>query len=94
MPMVSNLILFCPWRSSASNSTAFHTFRSPVDGKDMERFFSISDEWGSHPAFEGGEAETLVLEAPFYRKKVSVKGEIEEDGPYRARYRISEVNLV
>jgi predicted ATP pyrophosphatase (TIGR00289 family) len=64
-----------------------------VDGKDMERFFSISDEWGSHPAFEGGEAETLVLEAPFYRRKASVKGEIEEDGPYRARYRISEVNL-
>jgi uncharacterized protein (TIGR00290 family) len=66
-----------------------------VVGKDdMDRFFSISEKWGSHPAFEGGEAETLVVEAPLYRKKVKVLGDIEEEGYCRARYRIKEVSLV
>jgi uncharacterized protein (TIGR00290 family) len=62
-----------------------------VDEEAMERFFSISDEWGSHPAFEGGEAETLVLEAPFYHRRLKVEGDIVEEGPCRARYMIKEV---
>jgi diphthine-ammonia ligase len=64
-----------------------------VDRSGLDRFFSISDKWGSHPAFEGGEAETLVLEAPLYEKKLKVSGEIDEEGPYRARYRLLEVSL-
>lgn len=65
-----------------------------IDEKGLERFFSIAEKWGSHPAFEGGEAETLVLEAPLYRKRLKVSGEIEEEGPYRARFKIKEMSLV
>jgi uncharacterized protein (TIGR00290 family) len=66
---------------------------SVVDEKALDRFFSLSEKWGSHPAFEGGEAETLVLEAPLYQKMAKVSGEIEEEGPFRARYMIEEVSL-
>lgn len=64
-----------------------------VDRDHLERFLSISDKWDSHPAFEGGEAETLVIEAPLYKWKAKVSGEVDEEGPFRARYRIKEVIL-
>ncbi|MGA1848538.1 MAG: diphthine--ammonia ligase [Thermoplasmatota archaeon] len=64
-----------------------------VSNDEMERFLSISGKWRAHPAFEGGEAETLVLEAPLYKKKLEVKGEVREQGPCRARYVLKEVSL-
>ncbi|MFO8050989.1 MAG: diphthine--ammonia ligase [Thermoplasmatota archaeon] len=60
---------------------------------DLERLFRISDQWGSHPAFEGGEAETLVLDAPLYRRRLQIKGSIIEEGPYNSRYVIEEAEL-
>jgi uncharacterized protein (TIGR00290 family) len=65
-----------------------------VGDVEMERFFSISERWGIHPAFEGGEAETLVIEAPLYERRLEVQGQIEEQSPYRARYVLKEVLLV
>jgi ABC transporter with metal-binding/Fe-S-binding domain ATP-binding protein len=64
-----------------------------VDEKRMERFFSIAEKWGSHPAFEGGEAETMVLEAPLFPGRMKVSGELQEEGPCRARFKIKEVHL-
>jgi uncharacterized protein (TIGR00290 family) len=65
-----------------------------VGNTELERFFSISEKWETHPAFEGGEAETLVLQAPFYQRELVARGEIEEQGPYRARFKLKEVSLV
>lgn len=65
-----------------------------VGKKELDRFLSLSREWGSHPAFEGGEAETLVLEAPLYKRRLKILGEVAEEGPYRARYVIKEMDLI
>ncbi|MGA1820741.1 MAG: diphthine--ammonia ligase [Thermoplasmatota archaeon] len=64
-----------------------------VAAEELRRFLSLSSEWGSHPAFEGGEAETLVLEAPLYQGSLEVKGSVREEGPYRARFRLEEVRV-
>ncbi|MEA3558416.1 MAG: diphthine--ammonia ligase [Candidatus Thermoplasmatota archaeon] len=61
---------------------------------ELERLFALSDRWGSHPAFEGGEAETLVLEAPLYKKSMEVKGSMIEEGPCNARYVIEKAVIV
>ncbi|MGA1866897.1 MAG: diphthine--ammonia ligase [Thermoplasmatota archaeon] len=65
-----------------------------IDEKALDRFISLSERWGSHPAFEGGEAETLVLEAPLYKHRMIVEGQANEDGPYRARFRLSRVEVI
>jgi len=64
-----------------------------VDPPMLERFLSISKRWGSHPAFEGGEAETLILSAPLFPKRLEVKGQVVEEGDYNARYVIEGARL-
>ena len=65
-----------------------------VDENMMNRFLRISEKWGSHPAFEGGEAETLVLNAPLYERRMEVSGEIRIESEYRGRYDISEARCI
>ncbi|MDG6224735.1 MAG: diphthine--ammonia ligase [Candidatus Thermoplasmatota archaeon] len=65
----------------------------PVDNSMLERFMSISKRWGPHPAFEGGEAETLILSAPLFPKRLEVKGQVEVEGEYNARFVIEEAKL-
>jgi uncharacterized protein (TIGR00290 family) len=65
-----------------------------VDSGMEDRFLRIAEEWRSHPAFEGGEAETLVLSAPLYKKKLEVKGEVRIESEYRARYIIREARCI
>jgi ABC transporter with metal-binding/Fe-S-binding domain ATP-binding protein len=65
-----------------------------ISEEDLKRFFEISKRWGSHPAFEGGEAETLVLSAPLYEKSMEIKGTIVEESEYNARYVIEEAWLI
>lgn len=65
-----------------------------IGESDLERFFEISESWGSHPAFEGGEAETLVLDSPLYERSLEVRGSIKEEGPCNALYVIEEAWLV
>ena len=65
-----------------------------VDADMMNRFLQIADRWRSHPAFEGGEAETLVLSAPLYRKRLEVEGEVRIESEFRARYIIREARCV
>ena len=80
--------------SYASEGFSPQDLGTVVDDRTVERFFSISREWGSHPAFEGGEAETLVIDAPFYRKRLEYSGEVRRDGPYRARFVLDEVRTI
>ena len=64
-----------------------------VDRHLLERLFEISDEWDSHPAFEGGEAETLVVRAPRYKGSLDISGRVEQEGEYNARYFIEEARV-
>ena len=38
----------------------------------VERVIQLSRKYRFNPSFDGGEAETFVLDAPFYRKRISV----------------------
>jgi len=45
----------------------------PVEDTVLEEVLSRAERYGFHPAFEGGEAETLVYDAPHYRKRLCLK---------------------
>ena len=38
----------------------------------IDKLIELNEKYGVHPAFEGGEAETLVLDAPFYDRRIVV----------------------
>ena len=50
--------------------------------------------YGFNPAFEGGEAETLVLDAPLFKKRLEVEGEAKRLGPDHYVYEVRSARLV
>lgn len=38
----------------------------------IDELIELNEKYGVHPAFEGGEAETLVLDAPFYDRRIVI----------------------
>ena len=38
----------------------------------IDELIKLNEKYGLHPAFEGGEAETLVLDAPFYDRRIVI----------------------
>ncbi len=64
-----------------------------VDRSLAEEIVKLAREHGFNPAFEGGEAETLVVDAPLFRKRLDVKGVVERIGPDHYVYRIVEAKL-
>ena len=50
--------------------------------------------YGFNPAFEGGEAETLVLDAPLFRQRLEVEGAARRLGPDHYVYEIRSARLV
>ncbi len=54
---------------------------SRIDAALIERLRSINARYRTSMLFEGGEAESLVLDAPMFRKRISIgKSHIERDG--------------
>ncbi len=43
-----------------------------ITHESLDELLNLSKKYGIHPAFEGGEAETLVLDAPFYDRKIVI----------------------
>jgi uncharacterized protein (TIGR00290 family) len=66
----------------------------PVDDIMLKRFLENAERWGSHPAFEGGEAETMILAGPCFPNKLEVDGRVIETGPYNARFTVEEARVV
>ncbi len=44
-----------------------------IDENAIEELKSLNKKYGIHVAGEGGEFETLVLDAPLYRKRIAIK---------------------
>ncbi|MEB3764820.1 MAG: diphthine--ammonia ligase [Desulfurococcales archaeon] len=65
----------------------------PISLNLLEEILEASKKYGFHPAFEGGEAETLVIDAPHYRKKLCLKGSRERKGPYNYDLQVEKVWL-
>ncbi len=62
---------------------------------DVKLIIELSRKYGFNPAFEGGEAETLVLDAPLFRKRLSItKYMVYRYSEYSARIEILEAFLV
>jgi uncharacterized protein (TIGR00290 family) len=64
-----------------------------IDTKELERLIELSDRNHFNLNFEGGEAETLILDSPIHHEIVDVMGsEIQWDGQ-RGIFRITSVRL-
>jgi diphthine-ammonia ligase len=71
-----------------------HTLLGKVLGEqDVEEIIRLSKRYGFNPAFEGGEAETLVVDAPLMKKKLVVEGEPVRESEYEASFLIKKVFL-
>jgi diphthamide synthase (EF-2-diphthine--ammonia ligase) len=54
----------------------------------------LSEKFGFNLTFEGGEAETIVLDSPIYKKKVVVKKSTTVWDGVRGIFEIAEVDLI
>ena len=57
-----------------------------LDEKLVEFIINKAKIYKFNPAFEGGEAETLVLDAPLFRERLVVKGEVVELSEFEAEF--------
>ena len=65
-----------------------------INKVNFEELKKLKKKFKFHLAFEGGEAETFVLDCPLFKKKLNVvKGQKEWDG-MSGRYNIEELELV
>lgn len=60
---------------------------------DVDEIVRRSRAYGFHPAFEGGEAETLVLDAPHYKQSLHVDAEPVVLSDYEGELRIIDARL-
>lgn len=44
-----------------------------IDNKDIDKLVELNKKVGIHIAFEGGEAESLMIEGPIFKKKLVIK---------------------
>lgn len=64
-----------------------------IDEELLHNLLQWAEKYGLNPAFEGGEAETLVVDAPLFKKRLVVEGRVVETGPYSARLAIEKIAL-
>jgi predicted ATP pyrophosphatase (TIGR00289 family) len=43
-----------------------------IDNKLLDEIITLNSKYGMHMAFEGGEAETLVLDCPIFNKRIKI----------------------
>ena len=64
-----------------------------LDEGVVEDIIRRARKYGFNPAFEGGEAETLVLDAPLFKKKLIVRGRVKVVSDFEAYYIVEEACL-
>lgn len=66
-----------------------------IDNEMINKLVSLNKKNGINIAFEGGEAESLVLDAPMFKKKISIiDSEIIEEDKNTAKLIIKKAKLV
>jgi|SRR5271157_385122 len=65
-----------------------------LDGEMIQKLKRLKDEYGLNPAGEGGEIETTVLDAPFFRRKVEIMDYDISYREYSGVFKIREVRLI
>jgi asparagine synthase (glutamine-hydrolysing) len=65
-----------------------------IEKKDIEKIIMLNKKFGLNPVFEGGEAETLVIDAPNFKKKLKIgKAETIMENENTGAYVIKNVEL-
>ncbi|WP_456471635.1 diphthine--ammonia ligase [Methanocaldococcus sp.] len=65
-----------------------------IDESNIEELLKICEKYGIHKAFEGGEAETFVLDSPVFKKRIVIEeAEIEWHETWGV-YNIKKAKLV
>ncbi len=65
-----------------------------LDGSMIERLKAINQKYRVNMSFEGGEAESYVLDAPLFRKRIEIKKARKELEGTVGRYIIEDAALV
>ncbi|ARM77094.1 diphthine--ammonia ligase [Acidianus manzaensis] len=63
-----------------------------ISKEDAKRIISQARKFGFNPAFEGGEAETFVVNAPLFKRKLKVHGEVKRIGEENWKYIITHIH--
>jgi asparagine synthase (glutamine-hydrolysing) len=67
----------------------------PLDEEMIRKLISIDTKIGINVAFEGGEAESLVLDCPLFSKRIEIiDSEIKKDGSCSAQLLVHDARLV
>jgi diphthine-ammonia ligase len=67
----------------------------PLLKEDFDKLRVLKEKFGLNPAGEGGEFESLVLDAPFFKKRISLdKTHIEEENEICATLVVDEASLI
>jgi predicted ATP pyrophosphatase (TIGR00289 family) len=64
-----------------------------IDGELIENLKKVKERYGINLAGEGGEFETLVLDAPFFRRRIRIKGSHVVSDPLSATLIVDEFYL-
>ena len=65
-----------------------------ITNKDIDRLVELNKKYHINIAFEGGEAESLMIDGPIFKKKLVVKkAETIMENDYTGIYRIKKIEL-
>jgi diphthine-ammonia ligase len=65
-----------------------------IDREDLAKLSALSKKYGFNLTFEGGEAETLIIDCPFFRKKLQINAASTHWDGQRGIFEIRDVSLV
>ncbi|MEM2478598.1 MAG: diphthine--ammonia ligase [Candidatus Pacearchaeota archaeon] len=65
-----------------------------IDENDLEKLNEASKKYGFNMSFEGGEAETLAIDGPLFKKRLEVEGKKVKRSDYEFVFEIEKVRLV
>ena len=66
----------------------------PITNDDIDKLVELNKEIGIHIAFEGGEAESLMIEGPIFKKKIVIKkANITMEDEHTGIYQVKKAEL-
>jgi ABC transporter with metal-binding/Fe-S-binding domain ATP-binding protein len=65
-----------------------------LDSEMIQKLERLRDEYGLSPAGEGGEIETTVIDAPFFKKRLEISDYDVSYKDYSGVFRIKDVRMV
>ena len=78
--------------SASAYGFPFHLVGKVIEEEDVELIVERARKYGFNPAFEGGEAETFVVEAPLFRRKLNVEGVVRKIGEFEWIFQIERIH--